>query len=90
MRAFDAQRWRLSPLSSALILSVALLMVLSGFYADRAESARSQYACAGLAIYEARRGRPERAHAYLLAAHQAYITGRCAPALGLEIEVGGQ
>lgn len=77
----------MSPLNGALVVTVAFLLVLSGFFADRAESARSQYACAGLAIYEARRGRPERAHAYLLAAHQAYITGRCDPALGLEIEV---
>lgn len=79
----------LSPLSSALVLACALLIVLSGFFAARAESARAQYACTGWALYELKRGRPQRSYAYIQASHLAYFTGRCSPALGLEIEVAG-
>ncbi|WP_374569702.1 hypothetical protein [Phenylobacterium sp.] len=77
----------MNPLAGAMLLVAAFLLVLSGFYAQRAESARAQYACTGLALYELRRGRPERSAAYLRAAHVAYITGHCDPALSLEIEV---
>lgn len=77
----------MSPLSSALVIVVALLIVLSGFFSQRAETARVQYSCTGMAIYELRRGREDRAVAYIFAAHQAYITGQCSPDLNLEVQI---
>lgn len=76
-----------TPLENALAIVVALLLFWSYFLSQRAESARAQHECARLAIYEQRRGRQDRASAYMRAGAEAYMTGHCSPRLVLEVEL---